>query len=84
MRPPRRQFLRLAAGAAAFPASVSAQAYPSRPVKMIVGQAAGSASDVLAGTPLQEAQERHHRRGEVAPIEADPHRFAGRASLRHQ
>jgi tripartite-type tricarboxylate transporter receptor subunit TctC len=48
MRLLRRQFLRLAAGAAAFPASVSAQAYPSRPVKIIVGQTAGSASDIVA------------------------------------
>ncbi len=48
MRLPRRQFLCLAMGAAAFPASVSAQAYPSRPVKIIVGQAAGSASDIVA------------------------------------
>jgi len=31
-----------------FPASVSAQVYPSRPVKIIVGQAAGSASDIVA------------------------------------
>ena len=48
MKLARRQFLRLAAGAAALPASVSAQAYPSRPVKIIVGQAAGSASDIVA------------------------------------
>src|SRR5216684_5157371 len=44
----RRRFLYLAAGAAVLPASVSAQAYPSRPVKIIVGQAAGSASDIVA------------------------------------
>ena len=48
MKLARRQFLRLAAGAAALPASVRAQAYPSRPVKIIVGQAAGSASDIVA------------------------------------
>src|SRR5262245_28238433 len=44
----RRQFLHLAAGAALLPASASAQAYPSRPVKIIVGQGAGSASDITA------------------------------------
>ena len=44
----RRQFLHVAAGAALLPASVRAQAYPSRPVKIIVGQAAGSASDIVA------------------------------------
>jgi tripartite-type tricarboxylate transporter receptor subunit TctC len=47
MELPRRQFLHLAAGAAAFPASVMAQDYPSRPVKIVVGQAAGSASDIV-------------------------------------
>ncbi len=48
----RRRFLQLAAGAAALPAApavASAQGnYPSRPVKFIVGQAAGSASDITA------------------------------------
>jgi tripartite-type tricarboxylate transporter receptor subunit TctC len=51
MKLPRRQFLDLAAGAAVLPAvshSAWAQAYPSRPVKIIVGQAAGSASDIVA------------------------------------
>jgi len=51
MKLPRRQFLHLAAGAAVLPAVpriARAQAYPSRPVKIIVGQAAGSASDVIA------------------------------------
>ncbi|MGA8224989.1 MAG: tripartite tricarboxylate transporter substrate binding protein, partial [Xanthobacteraceae bacterium] len=51
MKLPRRNFLNLTAGAAALP-TVSrvarAQAYPSRPVKIIVGQAAGSASDIVA------------------------------------
>src|ERR1700738_1438334 len=48
MKVPRRQFLQLAAGAALLPACASAQAYPSRPVKIIVGQTAGSASDIVA------------------------------------
>jgi tripartite-type tricarboxylate transporter receptor subunit TctC len=49
--PHRRQFWHLAAGAAALPAVsrlATAQAYPARPVKIIVGQAAGSASDIVA------------------------------------
>src|SRR5262245_58277706 len=51
MKLPRRNFLHLAAGAAALPAlswTARAQAYPSRPVRIIVGQAAGSGSDTVA------------------------------------
>jgi tripartite-type tricarboxylate transporter receptor subunit TctC len=51
MKFPRRQFLYLAAGATTLPVVpriAFAQAYPSRPVKIIVGQAAGSASDIVA------------------------------------
>src|SRR5262244_1156598 len=47
---PRRRFLHLAAGAAALPAVsriASAQAYPSRPVSVIVPFAAGGTSDVI-------------------------------------
>jgi tripartite-type tricarboxylate transporter receptor subunit TctC len=52
MKRPRRNFLRLAAGAAALPVfsrRASAQAaYPSRPVRMIVGFPAGNAPDIVA------------------------------------
>ena len=51
MKLPRRQFLHLAAGAAALSATsciASAQAYPTRPVRIIVGFAAGGLSDILA------------------------------------
>jgi tripartite-type tricarboxylate transporter receptor subunit TctC len=51
MELPRRNFLHLAAGAAALPAVsriARAQAFPSRPVRIIVGQAAGSGSDTAA------------------------------------
>src|SRR5258707_5716206 len=44
----RRRFLHLAAGAAILSCMARAQAYPARPVKIIVGQAAGSASDIVA------------------------------------
>jgi tripartite-type tricarboxylate transporter receptor subunit TctC len=51
MKLPRRRFLRLAAGAAALPAVSRfawAQAYPTRPVHLVVGFAAGGGQDVLA------------------------------------
>jgi tripartite-type tricarboxylate transporter receptor subunit TctC len=51
MKLSRRNFLHLAAGAAALPAAsriARAQAYPARPVRIIVGQAAGSGSDTAA------------------------------------
>src|SRR6516225_3362914 len=47
----RRNFLHLAAVAAALPVVsriARAQVYPSRPVRIIVGQAAGSGSDIAA------------------------------------
>ncbi len=61
MKLPRRSFLHLAAGAAALPAVsriASAQTYPSRPVRIIVGFAAGGGDDILARLMAQWLSER--------------------------
>src|SRR5262245_54184941 len=61
MKLPRRNFLHLAAGAAALPAPARfawAQAYPSRPVRIIVGLPAGLATDILARLVGQSLSER--------------------------
>jgi tripartite-type tricarboxylate transporter receptor subunit TctC len=57
----RRQFLLLAAGAAALPAASRAawaQGYPARPVRIIVGFAAGGTQDIVARLIGQSLSER--------------------------
>jgi len=61
MKLPRRDFLHLAAGAAALPAVsrvARAQAYPSRPVHLIEGFGAGGATDIVARLTGQALSER--------------------------
>jgi tripartite-type tricarboxylate transporter receptor subunit TctC len=61
MKLPRRNFLHLAASAAALPAVsrvAQAQPYPTRPVRIVVGLTAGSASDIVARLVGQWLSER--------------------------
>ena len=61
MKLPRRKFLRLAAGAAALPVATRiamAQAYPTRPVRILVGFAAGGPLDTSARLIAQWLSER--------------------------
>jgi tripartite-type tricarboxylate transporter receptor subunit TctC len=59
MKLPRRQFLHLAAGAAALPAlsrAARAQAYPTRPVTIVVPYPAGGPTDVVARIMAERMQ----------------------------
>jgi tripartite-type tricarboxylate transporter receptor subunit TctC len=63
MRLPRRQFLHLAAGAAALPAmsriaGAQAQSYPTRPVRWVVGFPAGQGADIVTRIMAQWLSER--------------------------
>jgi tripartite-type tricarboxylate transporter receptor subunit TctC len=72
MNLPRRTFLRLAAGAAALPALprvASAQAYPARPVRMIIGFTPGGGADIVGRLIGQWLSE---RLGQAIVIENRP------------
>ena len=61
MKFPRRRFLGLTAAVASFPVAApnaSAQAYPVRPVRWLIGFAAGGAPDILARLMTQWLSDR--------------------------
>jgi tripartite-type tricarboxylate transporter receptor subunit TctC len=61
MKPPRRRFLRLAAGAAVLPAVsrvARAQNYPTRTVRLIAGFPAGGSVDVLVRILAEQLKDR--------------------------
>src|SRR5262245_56558326 len=64
MKLPRRNFLHLAAAAAALPAVsriAVAQSYPSRPIRLIIGAPPGGAADIVARLMSQWLSERFGR-----------------------
>ncbi len=72
MKLPRRQFLHLAAGAAALPVVsqiARAQAFPTRPLRIIAGFPAGSPTDIVSRLIGQWLQE---RLGQACIIENRP------------
>jgi tripartite-type tricarboxylate transporter receptor subunit TctC len=81
MRISRRQFLQLAAGVAALPAIsrvAGAQAYPTRPVRLVIGFPAGGGTDIVARLMGQWLSERlgqpfiiENRPGAAANIATD-------------
>ncbi len=76
----RRKFLHLAAGAAALPVvsrAAWAQAYPARPVHLIVGFFAGGLSDILARLLAQALSERF---GQQFIVEDQPGAGTNRAT----
>ena len=68
MKLPRRQFIHLAAGAAALPRVALAQAYPARAVRVIVPFAPGGLTDVFARLAAQKLTEHFGRQFYVENI----------------
>ena len=82
---PRRRILSLAAGAAALPAvsrMAWAQAYPSRPVRIIVGFAAGGRSALPSGRRVECDRHKWRRDGWCLPSVQFPTKFAMAVNLK--
>ena len=85
MKLSRRRFLHLAAGAAALPSGsriARAQAYPNRPVRLLVGFSAGGTTDIAARLIAQWLTERLRATGcsrEPAGRERESGSRSGRA-----
>src|SRR5205823_11856533 len=72
MKLPRRGFLRLTAGAVALPYAstiASAQSYPAKPVRLIIGYAPGGSADITARLMAQWLTE---RLGQTFIVESRP------------
>src|SRR5262245_24892156 len=72
MKLPRRNFLHLAAGAAALPVLsriARARAYPTRPVRLIIGYPPGASADITARLIGQWLSE---RLGQPVVVESRP------------
>src|SRR5262245_10371784 len=85
MKLPRRKFLHLAAGAAAVPAVSHlawAQAYPARPVRIIVGFAPSGAGDIVARLIGQWLSERLGQQFIVENRPGGSGNIAGEAGVR--
>src|SRR5262245_2326441 len=75
MKLPRRNFLHLAAGAAALPVAsrfANAQSYPSRPVRLIVPWPAGGVVDLYARLISQVLSERMGQQSDAIGAFATP------------
>ena len=81
MRLPRRRFLSLAGSAAALPVAsriTQAQAYPSRPIHLVLGYAPGNAPDIVARLIGQKLSE---RLGQPIVIDNQPGAGSNRGTL---